>query len=150
MARKIYMGGDDIVVYDSGAALDLKTGAQLRRAGVDKTAALDAALSQGGEAAVVDTLAAAGSAQGDAAQIVSDVVTVTASDGTKGVILPTGVAGKRVLVVNTVAAQNLKVYGKTGAAIDYGAANAAYTLAGQKHALFVAYSATQWYAVLGA
>lgn len=96
------------------------------------------------------TVAAAGSVQGDAGAVTAQTTTVTASDGTKGVVLPTAVAGMEIVVVNTVSGQNLKIYPASGAAIDYAAADAAYTLAGRKHAMFRATSATQWYAILTA
>lgn len=96
------------------------------------------------------SVAAAGSAQGSAALLAEGGNAVTASDGTKGVILPVAVAGALVLVANTVSAQNLKVYPASGATINYGSADAAVTVAGQKQILFWAQSATQWYSILTA
>lgn len=98
----------------------------------------------------VGTIAAAGANQGNAAAVTKEITQVTASDDAKGVVLPTAVAGMEIVVINTVSAKNLLVYPASGAAIDYGSADAAYTLAGRKHARFYAYSATQWYAILGA
>lgn len=95
-------------------------------------------------------LAATGSVQGDAALLPADVNEVNASDGTKGVILPPVLPGVEIAVVNTIAAQALKVYPDTGGIIDYAAANAAYSLAGRKHAIFRKISSTQWYAFLTA
>lgn len=96
------------------------------------------------------TLAALGSNQATAAIITKEVTQVTASDGAKGVKLPTPVGGEEIVVVNTVSGQALLVYPDTGGTIDYAAANAAYSLAGRKHARFYAFSPTQWYAILGA
>lgn len=93
---------------------------------------------------VNSSVAATGSAQGDAAQVYEGVTVVTASDGTKGVILPTAVAGMRVTLKNSVAAI-LKVYPATGGAINALSANAAISLAASVPATFVATSATQWY-----
>lgn len=96
------------------------------------------------------TVAAAGSAQGNAASITAGFTSVTASDGTKGVVMPAGTAGALVLVANTVAGQNLNVYPASGAAIDAGSANAAVTVAGSKTQLFVCDSSTQWWSILTA
>lgn len=96
------------------------------------------------------SLAAAGNAQGNAGAVITENVGVTGADGTKGVRLPTAVAGMFIRVNNTVAGQNLKVYPASGGAIDAAAADAAYTLAGAKSALFFAVSATQWYSCLSA
>lgn len=92
----------------------------------------------------IATLACAGSAQGDAAPILSKVVNVTGADGTKGVILPTAVAGDVVLVYNSVATNGLKIYPATGADINDGTANAAITIEGKTLALLVAIDATTW------
>jgi hypothetical protein len=96
------------------------------------------------------TIAAAGSTQGDGAALISGLNSVTGSDGAKGVVLPAAVVGTVVMVANTTSAQNLKVYPASGGTIDYGSANAAQTLAGQKQRLYVADSGTQWYSILTA
>lgn len=93
------------------------------------------------------TLAALGTIQGDAAAIVTDVVVVTASDGTKGVVLPAGATGLSVRVINSVATagNTLKVYPASGGTINALAGDAAFVLGPGKVGLFTATSATQWY-----
>lgn len=92
----------------------------------------------------VGTVAAAGSVQGDATALgETDIVDVTGGDDTKGVILPTAVAGARVEVRNSGTA-GLKIYPATGADINGGSANAAITILEDTHATFVAISATSW------
>lgn len=95
----------------------------------------------------VAAVAAAGSAQGDAAALIEGINVVSAADGTKGVILPTAVAGMIVIVKGTAAAV-LKIYPATGAAINAVSANGAMSLAsGAIPAILVATSATQWYTI---
>lgn len=92
-------------------------------------------------------VAAAGSAQGDATALVEGFQVVTGADGTKGVILPTAVAGAIVIIKGTTSAV-LKVYPATGAAINAVAANSAMSLAsGVIPAIFIAKTATQWYTI---
>jgi hypothetical protein len=94
----------------------------------------------------VDTVAAAGSTQGDAAALAEGINVVSAADGTKGVILPTAVAGMVIIVKNT-AAGALKIYPATGGAINAVAANGAYSITNLTSSLLVASSTTQWYSV---
>ena len=94
----------------------------------------------------VAAVAATGSTQGDAAALSEGLNVVSAADGTKGVVLPTAVAGMTVIVKNTAAAA-LKIYPATGWAINAGAANAAYSITNLTSTLLVASSATQWYSV---
>lgn len=89
-------------------------------------------------------VAAAGSVQGDAAQVYEGFTVVTGADATKGVILPTAVAGMKVEIKNGAAAV-LKVYGATGAAINAGAANAALSVPASTPVTLIAKTATQWY-----
>jgi hypothetical protein len=92
------------------------------------------------------TVAAAGSAQGDAAALATGFTLVTGADGTKGVILPAAAAGKQVEIKNDDAANAvLKVYPATGDAINAIAANGALSMAAKTSALFTAYDATTWY-----
>lgn len=93
----------------------------------------------------VVAVAAAGSAQGDAAALTANSLNnVSGADGTKGVILPTAVAGMKVRVYSSVATNGLKIYPATGAAINGGSANAAITIEGKTVAYFVAIDATTW------
>lgn len=95
-------------------------------------------------------VAAAGSAQGDAAALREGTNIVSGSDSTKGVILPAAAPGMEVWVITTVSAQTTKVYPATGASLDAGSANAAQTIAAQKRVLYRATSKTQWYSILSA
>lgn len=90
------------------------------------------------------SVAAAGSVQGDAAAVLEGLTVVTAADATKGIILPTAVAGMRVTIKNGAAAV-LKIYPATGGAINAIAANGAYSLAASCPLTLVATSTTQWY-----
>jgi hypothetical protein len=92
----------------------------------------------------VATPAAAGTNQGTGTAITKRLNGVTAADATKGVVLPTAVAGMEVVIVNTVAASVLKVYPATGAAINGLSANAAFSVAGGALGHFFAESTTQW------
>lgn len=96
-------------------------------------------------------LAAAGSTSADAGVIATQVVAVTASDGTKGVALPAAATTEGpILVINTVltSGANLKVYPVDGGndQINGGAEDAAFTMGPGKAAWFIPTSATQWYA----
>jgi len=131
---KVYtkQGGDELVVanggtatVESGGVLNVEEGGGLRRSGA--------------------VPAAAGSAQGDATALTAQRNAVTGADGTKGVKLPTAVAGDTVLVINTSSTAILKVYPATGAAINGLSANAAFSLGPGRSAQFEATSATQWY-----
>lgn len=94
----------------------------------------------------VTPVAAAGANQGNAAALAAGINVVTDADGTKGVRLPTAVAGTIVIIKNIEAAALLKVYPATGAAINGLSANAALSTA-EAAVSFALYatSATQWY-----
>jgi len=132
-------------VVASGGAIDIESGGALQIAGVDVTTTLTAnkARSSGTQ---YETVAAAGSAQGDAAAMSADFVLVTGADATKGVILPTPVAGRVLMLKNNTNAV-LKVYPATGGAINAIAANGAMSLAALVGAVFVASSTTQWFTI---
>ena len=89
--------------------------------------------------------AAAGTNAATATAITADVNLVTAADGTKGVILPVGVAGMAIRVVNTVTPALLKVYPDTGGNINALGANVAFDLAAGQEATFVCTAALTWY-----
>ena len=95
----------------------------------------------------VASVTAAGSSQSDAAQLYHGFNVVTGADGTKGVILPTAVPGM-IVYLKGVTNAVLKVYGKTGASINGGSANAALSLTtGLMPSIFIASSTTQWYTI---
>lgn len=122
--------------------------------------ALEAATAQGDliECAIVDitsssvgnyvssdigTIAAAGNSQGTATAIVKKVTSVTAADGTKGVVLPAAAAGL-VYELGNAANAVLKLYPNTSDTINSGSANAAIDVAAYKWARCIAYDATNW------
>lgn len=78
------------------------------------------------------TAAAAGSTYSDATALTKRNSYITASDNTKGVKLPTGTAGYRYKIYNTVAQKNLNVYPPTSGTINAGSANAGVTIYGKK------------------
>ena len=116
------------------------------RAGFAATAGnLTFSAATGGITYTPGTLAAAGSVQGDAAAITDRVTTVTASDATKGVILPaTPGVGDVYHIINTVAAV-LKIYPGSGDAINASSANAAVSVAASVPTMCIATSTSQWW-----
>ena len=93
-------------------------------------------------------LAATGNSQGTAAAIASQVTLVTSADNTTAVKLPTAVIGQTFIVINTVSNKTLPVYPATGAAINGGGANAAFTVGPGKLATFHCTALLTWYADL--
>ena len=94
----------------------------------------------------VTAVAAAGANQGNAAALAEGLNVVSAADGTKGVRLPTAVAGAIVIVKNT-AAGALKIYPASGAAVNAVIADGSYDITNLTSTLLVASSTTQWYSV---
>jgi hypothetical protein len=90
------------------------------------------------------TLAATGNSQATAALIITDAVSVTASDGTKGVLLP-NTAGAIIAIHNTEALGSLNVYPNSGAKITGGATDAAQNIAGSVKRVYWRISSTQWF-----
>jgi predicted RecA/RadA family phage recombinase len=92
------------------------------------------------------SIAAAGSTQSDAATLMNDAMnTVSAADGTKGVLLPAAVAGgPPVFVYNEHATNGLKIYPATGDDINDGTTNAAITMEGKGIAVCRPLDATTW------
>lgn len=101
---------------------------------------------------VIDSISAAvsaaGATQATATGLVSNInnVTVVAA-AADGVRLPTAVAGMRILVRNTDAADTLKIYPATGGQINALGANAAYSLVTSSTIELFATSTTQWYSM---
>jgi predicted RecA/RadA family phage recombinase len=94
------------------------------------------------------TVAATGTNQATAAQLGEGFNFVTAADGTKGVLLPVGVAGMTVEVKNDdVANAVLKVYPAGAAQINALGASAAISMALKTSVVFKCYSPTQWYTI---
>lgn len=93
-------------------------------------------------------MTAAGSAQGDAANLSAGLNYVASADGTKGVILPSSSApGGIVYVYNLHATNGLKVYPPSGGDINDGSSNAAVTIEGKTLAVFVNVDDTTWAAI---
>jgi hypothetical protein len=92
------------------------------------------------------TVAATGSTVADAAQLSPGLTVVTGANGTLGVKLPaTPEPGTTVFIKGTTAGV-LKVWPDAAATINAIGSNGAISLAsGAIPAIFVAYSATQWY-----
>lgn len=111
----------------------------------DGTGALNAASITGTLLNIsTQTLAAAGSAQGDAGTITGQLVFVTGADATKGVILPTVTNGKFIIVVNTANAV-LKIYPASGEKIQGGTVNANISLAAYSVFLCGYKASGDWY-----
>lgn len=111
----------------------------------DGTGALNAASITGTLLNIsTQTLAAAGSAQGDAGTITGQLVFVTGADATKGVKLPTVTNGKFIIVVNTANAV-LKIYPASGEKIQGGTANANISLAAYSVFLCGYKASGDWY-----
>lgn len=95
----------------------------------------------------VTAVAAAGSTDADAAALGAGINIVSAADGTKGVKLPTAVAGK-VIIVKGTANAILKVYPNTGDGInELTVTTGALSMAAKTAAIFVAADATTWYSI---
>lgn len=88
-------------------------------------------------------LAAAGSNQSGAAQIVARITNATGADGTKGVKLPLAVLGDVRRVYNP-GSSALLVYPGASDDINDGSTNAAVTLAPKSFGVFTAMDATTW------
>ena len=111
----------------------------------DGTGALNAASITGTLLNIsTQTLAAAGSAQGDAGTITGQLVFVTGADTTKGVRLPKVTNGKFIIVVNTANAV-LKIYPASGEKIQGGTADANISLAAYSVFLCGYKASGDWY-----
>lgn len=95
----------------------------------------------------LETVAAAGSTNADAAALTKQVTYVTASDGTKGVILPsTAEIGEFFIIHNSVNAQNLKLYPPASGTLNGGTATTGSVLiAGEETCIIVKATSTAWY-----
>jgi hypothetical protein len=99
--------------------------------------------------AVVDNnnaVSAAGSTQAGATALTVDYNVVTTVAASTGVRLPTGTAGRRIVIVNK-GANTLKIYPVTSSYIDGGLINAAISVAANGSIELMASSSTQWYSI---
>jgi hypothetical protein len=99
--------------------------------------------------AVVDNnnaVSAAGSTQADATALTVDYNVVTTVAASTGVKLPTGTAGRRIVIVNK-GANTLKIYPVTSSYIDGELINAAISVGVNGSIQLMASSSTQWYSI---
>jgi len=95
---------------------------------------------------ITAAVSAAGTTQGTATGLVSNINNVTVvTAAAAGVRLPTAVAGMRILIRNSDSADTLSIYPATGGTINALAANAAFTLAAGSTIELMATTTTQWY-----
>ena len=143
-------GDPDSGTAGTGAANQLGVGTYMGIASIAAASGEDRGwvnLNQQSNLLAVASVTAAGSVIGDAAQLSQGFNIVTGADGTKGVILPTAVAGM-VVYVKGVTAGVLKVWPKTGGTINALSASAALSLTtGAMPSILIATSATQWYTI---
>ena len=95
---------------------------------------------------VATAISAAGTAQGNATAITKEMNVVSTVASGAGVVLPTAVSGMVISITNT-SANTLLVYPATSAAINSGAANAAYSQPAGATLQYLAPTTTQWYTV---
>lgn len=100
-------------------------------------------------ASISASVSAAGASQGTGTALTSDYNVITTVASSTGVVLPTAVAGKTVIVVNK-GANTLAVYPASGAAIDALSSNIAISLPIGGWMEFNAASATLWYSTSNA
>jgi len=137
---------DNIITTDAGA-VTVRLGATLANGNLAFTTA------QTGVADNIGTLAAAGSTQTDAAAIVTTVVRVTGSDGTKGVKLPALAsvsAGRLITIINSDVTNLVKVYSNAaGETITGQSGTTAISLAAKLMLRCWAYDGSNWYCEKG-
>lgn len=146
-SRQVVASGGSLDI-ESGGEIDIESGGSLKLAGTAVTATaakLNAAATKSGGTAY-ETVAAAGSTKDDAAAMVADFVLVSAADGTKGVKLPAGVAGKIMFIKNNANAV-LKIWPPAGGQINAVGADTAMSIAAFTGAVLAASSATQWFTI---
>jgi hypothetical protein len=91
-------------------------------------------------------VSAAGATQGTATALTTNINNITTTGASAdGVILPTAVAGMRILIRNSAATTALKIYPATGGQINALGANAAFSLAAGSTTELMATTTTQWY-----
>ena len=98
----------------------------------------------------LDTIAAAGSDETDATAVTANRNLVTSADGAKGVILPVAGVEMAIVVVNTVAGEDLLVYPNSGEQINaLTATTGAFTVPGGTEVTFYCDVALHWYVRAG-
>jgi len=144
-SRFVVASGGSLDV-ESGGEIDVESGGSLKIAGTAVTGSAAAlnALTATTSGVAVGTVAAAGDSQANGGAIIGDFCVVTGADGTKGVVLPAGAIGKRVVIKNNANAV-LKVYPASGGKINAIAQDGAISMAAYTAAEFLAQTATQWF-----
>jgi len=143
----VYRGiAQDNVTISSGTINSTTVGATTPAAGAFTT--LTASTGFTGNLTIPSaTVAAAGSSEANAAAIATGFTLVSAADATKGVILPTAVAGQICIIKNGANAV-LKIYPNTGDGINaLTVTTGALSIAALTSVILVAYNATTWYSV---
>lgn len=95
-------------------------------------------------------LTATGSGQTDAFKIGGSFAGFTTVPASSGAQLPAADPGDEVVVCNLSASQALLVYGQTGESVQGGSANAGFSVAANKSAIFKKVTTTAWGANLSA
>jgi hypothetical protein len=93
---------------------------------------------------VNSSVSAAGSAQGNATALSSEMNVVTTVGSGEGVKLPTGIAGWSIIITNA-GANSLKVYPVSGSTINSLGTDNPLTMPTGNTLLFVSPTTTQWY-----
>ena len=96
------------------------------------------------EYGVTTGITAAGSTQGTATTLTRPINVVSTVASGAGIILPTVPAGARIIIVNT-SENALNVYPPSGAVINSGSTNAAYSQPAGARLEYFSVSTTQWY-----
>jgi hypothetical protein len=91
-----------------------------------------------------NAVTAAGTTQGTAFVISTDIINVTVGAANAGVILPYRTAGHKIIIRNSTAV-NIKVYPNVSAQINTLGLNVGFDLATLSTLEFVCFSASQWY-----
>jgi hypothetical protein len=95
---------------------------------------------------VTTGIAAAGTAQGNATALTTEINMISTVSSGQGVRLPTAVAGM-VIIITNLSANSLLVYPHTGGDINGAAANVAYTQTAGSTLQFMTPNTTDWYTV---
>ncbi len=94
------------------------------------------------------TVAAAGTDASNGGALVEGFNLVTAADATKGVVLPTAVAGMDIIVKNEDSANAvLKIWPATSDQINAVAVDGSFDIAAKTSVRLIAYDATNWYSL---
>lgn len=96
------------------------------------------------------TVAAAGSAQTDAAEISARLNIVTGGDGSVGVRLSGAQRCRELFVYNAATTGGVNVYPHVGGDINDGTQNAAVVIEGKTLAMFVCLDGTTWASIFTA